>query len=246
MQSGYFCLYTLSDGFYYETILDVDNTLLCFTQISAEIAAPASFETLTQVPQTVFVYKPQSVSMVPEAFAAVLSKDDFSADILTHESTLEWANQRVVLIQEVAKKNVPQALHVKEISDVELMLKLYLKGIWKATTRFTLVVTRFELGFHLVLLESDNLLFANTFYFTAYEEVLYFCLQVLKDREIMQESTSLVYSSVDYSETVLAFWQPYFNTVVSIESILPGPRVEGEVPFSLQPYMLLLSASLCA
>lgn len=242
--SGYFYLYTLSNGFFYEAVLDADKELLLFRQISADMASPLSFEPLTPFPLSFFVYKPQILQLVPEAFADTIN-NPLDERCVVHKTTFPQGNIDLLLFQSVSVSSVPSKLHVHEISEPELLIKLFLKGIWKAPSSHALLVSRFEEGFHLVLTDNQKILFANTFRFTAYEEVLYFCLQVLKDYDISQESCTLLYSLSDYSDTVVDFWKPYFQSVTAIDTLLPLPKVTDSVPFSLESFALFLASSLC-
>ncbi|MCK9480626.1 MAG: DUF3822 family protein [Bacteroidia bacterium] len=140
---------------------------------------------------------------------------------------------------------MPPRGQIQEMSISDLLIRLAAKSLIQFPSENAIFVLKKHNGFHLLLLKKDRLLFANTFDFVAAEEVLYFCLNILKDYQISQELASLFYSENEYAEGVVELWRPYFANLISLESHFVLPRCQGEPAFDLREFNLLLQTVKC-
>ena len=241
--SGYFYVYSLRDNFYNEAVIGLDLELLAFRQVAQESILPNDFTSLEHTcSSSLFLYTPKYIEVIPEVFAGsgIIEPDKF-----TIENTIEIGGNKCLVRNIVDKHDLPQNAHIVNVSSVELLLKLIAKSEFTFPSKNVLCVLRKEEGFHLLLLQNNKLLFANTFDFTSYEEVLYFCLNTLKDSELTQEDTTLLFSQTQYSEHASKLWTPYFSKVTSIEECLSLPSYQGEVSFDLQEFKILFQLPKC-
>ncbi|MCZ2130471.1 MAG: DUF3822 family protein [Bacteroidia bacterium] len=241
--SGYFYAFTLKNGFYNEAVFALNYELLAFRQTFDEGIAPHNFEPINHHCSSVsFLYTPQHFEIIPAIFkgAGVLNPMN-----PVNESELDFFGNTLLLRNEMGNRSISNKGQITEISVTDLLMKLVAKSLLECTTTNSIFVFRKEDGFHLILLQKNKLLFANSFDFTAYEEVLYFCLNILKDYGIRQEECSLVYSETEYSESASNLWKPYFANVITIEKQLKLPNYQGSAPFDLQEFSLLFQLPQC-
>ncbi|MCO6494889.1 MAG: DUF3822 family protein [Bacteroidetes bacterium] len=241
--SDYFYVFNKKNGFYNEAVFAFDYELLGFVQTSAEGLILQDFQPIKHHCSSVtFLYTPNYFEIVPSVFKGAGLIDNRA---MINETEIDFLGTKMMLRNDTSDIELPRRGQITEVSVTDLIIKLVSKSIIHLPCEFNLFVFRKENGFHQILLQKNRILFANSFDFIAYEEVLYFCLNTLKDYGIDQNECSLFYSEAEYSQSASTLWRSYFSQVIAFEQHFKLPYFRGDIAFELSEFSLLLELVKC-
>lgn len=239
------------EGFEQQCLLSKDFKLLSFVETGdlSELAPLSPLDIVGIMPQhepqltkNYAIYSPQSIELVPYSLATdtLLKKDEQA--LYMHESILNFFDQKIALRCLHDSKIHPQ---YEAISTIEAILKIYPSGKIPCIKPCSMFLFKAKEKFHLLLINEQKLVFANSFEGIEKENMLYFMLSTIKDLHIKQEETELFYFAADFDEKQVQFWQSYLQQTTCLEDNLPYPKVKGDIAFSLRPYALLFQPLVC-